>query len=189
LKRDRITFAMIMACPSFSLFFGYDQQRPETFPPRSSPRTRASSRAASAAMKNTDYFTFKEELRDEDAARGGAARARSSSSSISCRFHPAAQRGERPAILVEADATDPAGAGPAIASLQGLAAFVAQKDLAARWHPREDAAVRDTRSPSLQPRGRQAVQHRAGLDGHHPHDDHGDDDGAGHDARAGARHH
>jgi len=37
-------------------------------------------------------------------------------------------RGERPAILVEADATDPAGAGPAIAALQGLAVSVARKD-------------------------------------------------------------
>jgi len=38
-------------------------------------------------------------------------------------------RGERPALLIEADATDPAAAGAAIASVRELAASVARKDL------------------------------------------------------------
>jgi len=38
-------------------------------------------------------------------------------------------RGERPALLIEADATDPAAAGAAIASVRELGAAVANKDL------------------------------------------------------------
>jgi ABC-2 type transport system permease protein len=44
-------------------------------------------------------------------------------------FTRALLRGERPALLIEADATDPAAAGAAIASVRELAFSVARKDL------------------------------------------------------------
>ena len=100
-------------------------------------------------------------------------------------------RGERPAVLVEADATDPAATGNALAALAG-----AQPD-GARPRPRRarcaglraaPPAVRAARAPPLQPRGHHGLQHRAGADGRHPDDDDGDDDRARDDARARARH-
>ena len=99
-------------------------------------------------------------------------------------------RGERPALLIEADATDPAATGAAIASVRDLAASVARKDLtgALGIARRQAAAVRGARAQALQPGGHHAAQHRAGPDGRHPDDDHGDDDRPCDDARARARH-
>ncbi len=100
-------------------------------------------------------------------------------------------RGERPVLLVEADASDPVrhrqrdrGARRSSPSrrwqrdLQGPLAELA----AAR------AAVRRARAPPLQPRRRHRLQHRARADRHDPHHDHGADDRPRHDARARARH-
>ena len=50
------------------------------------------------------------------------------------------------------------------------------------------AAVRVRVHRALQPRGHHAIQHRAGPDGRDPHDDDGDDDRDRDDPRARARH-
>ena len=133
LKRDRITFGMIIGVPIVQLLlFGYAiNSDPKHLPTAVISADQSEfTRSFLAAMKNTDYFTFKEELRNEDEARAALARGEVQFVvNFPVDFTRRLVRGERPAILVEADATDPAGAGPAIASLQGLAASVAQKDL------------------------------------------------------------
>ena len=95
-------------------------------------------------------------------------------------------RGEQLAILVAADATDPSAGGNAIAALRAHR----RRGAGPRPRPRAGrgghgrAALRAGRAPALQPRGPVALQHRAGLGGHHPDHDHGDAHLAGADARA-----
>ncbi len=133
LKRDRITFAMIIGVPIVQLLlFGYAiNSDPKHLPTAVIAADQSEfTRSFLAAMKNTEYFTFKDDLRDEESARAALARGEIQFVvNFPVDFTRRLVRGERPAILIEADATDPAGAGPAIASLQGLAASVAAKDL------------------------------------------------------------
>jgi ABC-2 type transport system permease protein len=133
LKRDRITFGMIIGVPIIQLLlFGYAiNSDPKHLPTAVISADQSEfTRSFLAAMKNTDYFTLKEDLRDEEGARAALARGEVQFVvNFPVDFTRRLVRGERPAILIEADATDPAGAGPAIASLQGLAASVAQRDL------------------------------------------------------------
>ena len=133
LKRDRITFAMIIGVPIVQLLlFGYAiNSDPKHLPTAVISADQSEfTRSFLAAMKNTDYFTLKEELHDEESARAALARGEVQFVvNFPVDFTRRLVRGERPAILVEADATDPAGAGPAIASLQGLVAAVAPKDM------------------------------------------------------------
>ena len=145
LKRDRITFGMIIGVPIIQLLlFGYAiNSDPKHLPTAVISADQSEfTRSFLAAMKNTGYFTFKEELRNEDEARAALARGEVQFVvNFPVDFTRRLVRGERPAILVEADATDPAGAGPAIASLQGLAASVAQKDLQGPLAPLAKTAV------------------------------------------------
>ena len=133
LKRDRITFAMIVGVPIAQLvLFGYAiNSDPKHLPTVVVAADQSEfTRTFLAAMRNTDYFTFKEDLRTEEEARAALARGEVQFVvNIPADFTSRLVRGERPAILVEADATDPAGAGPAIASLSALVNAVAQKDL------------------------------------------------------------
>ena len=133
LKRDRITFGMIVGVPIAQLLlFGYAiNSDPKHLPTAVVSADQSEfTRSFLAAMSNTDYFTFRDELHDEEAARAALARGEVQFVvNFPADFTRRLVRGERPAVLVEADATDPAGAGPAIAALQGLVVSVARKDL------------------------------------------------------------
>ena len=62
-----------------------------------------------AAMKTSGYFAFVAELPDEEAARAALARGEVQFVvSFPADFTRQLLRGERPALLIEADATDPA---------------------------------------------------------------------------------
>ncbi|HLX24256.1 MAG TPA: ABC transporter permease [Usitatibacter sp.] len=145
LKRDRITFAMIIGVPIVQLLlFGYAiNSDPKHLPTAVIAADQSEfTRSFIAAMKNTEYFTFKDDLRDEESARAALARGEIQFVvNFPVDFTRRLVRGERPAILIEADATDPAGAGPAIASLQGLAASVAAKDLRGPLAPLAKTAI------------------------------------------------
>ncbi|MFZ3322217.1 MAG: ABC transporter permease [Usitatibacter sp.] len=145
LKRDRITFGMIIGVPIIQLLlFGYAiNSDPKHLPTAVISADQSEfTRSFLAAMKNTDYFTLKDDLRDEAGARAALARGEVQFVvNFPVDFTRRLVRGERPAILVEADATDPAGAGPAIAALQGLAASVAQKDLRGPLAPLAKSAI------------------------------------------------
>jgi len=133
LKRDRVTFAMIVGLPIIQLtLFGYAiNTDPKHLPTaivvgENSPF----SRSFVAGMKNSAYFDVIETLPDEAAARHALARGSVQFVlSIPVDFSRRLLRGERPSLLVEADATDPTAITTALAALPGLVAPVAAKDL------------------------------------------------------------
>lgn len=133
LRRDRLTFAMIVGIPIAQLtLFGYAINTD----PRRMPTAVISAdhsemtRTMIAAMKISGYFDVVGELPDEEAGRAALARGEVQFVlNIPAGFTRGVLRGERPALLVEADATDPVAAGMALASVDRLARVVAAKDL------------------------------------------------------------
>jgi ABC-2 type transport system permease protein len=133
LKRDRITFGMIVGMPIIQLvLFGYAintdprHLRTAVVIGEQSEFTRS----YLAAMKTSGYFEFVAELTSEETARAALARGEVQFVvNFPADFTRKLLRGERPALLIEADATDPAAAGAAIASVRELTAAVARKDL------------------------------------------------------------
>ena len=195
LKRDRLTFGMIVGIPIIQLvLFGFAiNSDPKHLPTMLLDADRSEfSRSIVSALANSDYFAFVGEARGRGRRRPRArhGRARSSSSRSRPASRARSMRGERPAVLVEADATDPTATGNAVAALQPARAV----GLGARSH--RARSRRSRRSPArstcvvhraLQPRGDHAVQHRARAHGRDPDDDDGADDRPRDHPRAGAR--
>lgn len=133
LRRDRITFGMIVGLPIMQLaLFGYAiNTDPKQMPTAvitadHSPFTRS----FIAAMRSSDYFHITEELDNEEAGRAALAQGRVLFVvTIPPDFSRRLLRGERPALLIEADATDPMATGMAIGAATQLTQAVAQKDL------------------------------------------------------------
>jgi ABC-2 type transport system permease protein len=132
LKRDRLTFGMIIGIPIIQLvLFGYaintDPKHLHTAVLRGDQSE--FTRSYLAAMRTSGYFEFVRELDNEEQARAALARGDVQFVvNIPTDFTRRLLRGERPAMLIEADATDPAAAGAAIASVRELALSVARKD-------------------------------------------------------------
>ena len=105
---------------------------------------------------------------------------------IPANFERALRRGERPALLVAADATDPVAAGSALGALSQIVTSALRNDHAIPDTHR--AAVRGARARALQSGGLDRAQHRARPGRHHPHHDDADLHGAVGDARDRARH-
>ncbi|GAB3630556.1 ABC transporter permease [Pandoraea terrae] len=133
LRRDRVTFAMIVGVPLVQLtLFGFAiNTDPKHLPTAALVQDHSEfSRSFVAAMKNAEYFRFTEDLASEEAGRAALAQGRVQFVlNIPPDFSRRLVRGERPAILIEADATDPTATGTALAAVQQLAQSVAQKDL------------------------------------------------------------
>ena len=133
LKRDRLTFGMIVGMPIIMLIvFGYaintDPRHLHTAVLRGDQSE--FTRSYLAAMRTSGYFEFVSELENEEEARTALARGDVQFVvNIPADFTRRLLRGERPAMLIEADATDPAAAGAAIASVRELALSVSKKDL------------------------------------------------------------
>jgi len=139
MRRDRITFAMMLAVPLVQLLlFGFainsdPKQLPAALVALSQDRY---TRAMVSALETTGYYRF-------DHVVGSAAEAEALIASgevvfvvtIPSDFARRVDRGERPQILIEADATDPSVASGAISTL----GTVAQQALT-----RERGAVADT---------------------------------------------
>jgi ABC-2 type transport system permease protein len=139
LRRDRITFGMVVGIPIIQIvLFGYAiNTDPKQLPTTVVLGDRSEfTRSYLAAMKNSGYFDLVGESPDEASARTALARG-----DVQFVVHfPAGftrrlLRGERPAILVEADATDPAATGAALASVRELAASVARRELTGALAP------------------------------------------------------
>ncbi len=133
LRRDRITFGMIVGIPIAQLLlFGYAiNSEPKHLPTAVVISEHSEfTRSFLSAMKNSSYFDFVAEFDSEQAARDALARGEVK---FVVNFPPdftrRMLRGERPAVLIEADATDPAAAGTALATVSELATSVATKDL------------------------------------------------------------
>ncbi|KVV51598.1 mannose-1-phosphate guanyltransferase [Burkholderia territorii] len=133
LRRDRVTFAMIVGVPIIQLaLFGFAiNTDPKHLPTAvivadSSPFARS----FVAAMRNSAYFDIVATLPDETAGRHALARGDVQFVlSVPVDFSKRLLRGERPSLLVEADATDPVATASAIGALPGLVQPVADRDL------------------------------------------------------------
>jgi len=133
LRRERITFAMVLGIPVAQLLlFGYAiNSDPRNLPTAVIAADRSEfTRTYIAAMKTTGYFDIVGELPDEQAGRTALARGEVQFVlNIPVDFTRRLLRGERPALLIEADATDPSAIATAVGSVQQLVASVAAKDL------------------------------------------------------------
>src|SRR5436190_24095143 len=121
LKRDRLTFGMTIGIPVMQMFlFGYainaDPKRLPTavLSADSSPY----SRTLLSAMQTSGYFRITNTAKDEDEVEDLLAKGRVQFAvTIPENFGRKLVRGERPVLLVEADASDPAAVGNAVAAL------------------------------------------------------------------------
>jgi len=133
LRRDRLTFAMILGIPVIQLvLFGFAiNSDPKHLPTALLDFDRSEfSRSIEAALANSDYFHFVGEARDEEAAERMLAIGRAQFVvTIPAGFARALVRGERPAALVEADATDPMATANAMSALEALARSALVHDL------------------------------------------------------------
>jgi ABC-2 type transport system permease protein len=139
LKRDRITFGMVIGIPIIQIvLFGYAiNTDPKQLPTAVVMGDRSEfTRSFLAAMKTSGYFALVSESPNEEAARAALQRGEVQFVvSFPADFTRRLLRGERPALLIEADATDPAATGAAIGSVRELAASAARKDLTGALAP------------------------------------------------------
>ncbi|MCL2829885.1 MAG: ABC transporter permease [Betaproteobacteria bacterium] len=145
LKRDRITFAMIIGIPILQiLLFGYAiNSDPKHLPTAVIAADHSEfSRSFIAGLKNSDYFAISAEHLSEAEAQSALARGEIQFMvNIPADFSRRLVRGEHPALLVEADATDPMATGMALSALQQLAAAVAARDLKGVLNPQARQAA------------------------------------------------
>jgi ABC-2 type transport system permease protein len=133
MRRDRVTFGMMVGIPMMQLMlFGYAiNSDPRNLPTALRMADHGPfARTLVAAMRQSGYFAIVREAETEaeaaDLLRLGKVQF---VINIPEDFSRRLLRGERPTVLVEADATDPAATGPAIAAVRGLAATVFDRDL------------------------------------------------------------
>lgn len=133
LRRDRITFAMIVGLPVVQLaLFGFAINTDPKHLPTAVILADQSpfSRSFVAAMENSEYFRIVETLHTEEEGRRALAEGRVQFVlTVPADFSRRLLRGERPALLVEADATDPTATGTAVGALPSLVQPVADKDI------------------------------------------------------------
>ena len=133
LRRDRLTFAMIVGIPVLQLvLFGFAiNSDPKHLPTALIDFDRSEfSRSIGRALANTDYFRFVGEAASEaDADRLLATGDVQFVVTIPAGFARELVRGERPAVLVDADATDPMATGNAVAALSALARTALAREL------------------------------------------------------------
>ena len=154
LKRDRVSFAMIIMIPLIQLLlFGYAiNTTPRDLPTAVLMQERSDlARSILAALQNTKYFKVTQlphteaEL-DQLLASGQVLFA----IEIPANFERAVRRGDKPAMLVAADATDPVASGSALGALGEIVQSALEHDRAVpdagrpafeiRAHPRYNPA-------------------------------------------------
>src|SRR5690606_36172190 len=133
LRRDRLTFGMIVGIPIMELaLFGYAiNTDPKQMPTAVIASDHSEfTRTFVSAMKASDYFNIVEELPNEEAGRAALAQGRVLFVlTIPPDFTRSLLRGDRPALLIEADATDPTATSMAVAAATQLSQAVVRKDL------------------------------------------------------------
>lgn len=134
MRRDRLTFAMVLGIPLIQLvLFGYAiNSDPHRLPTAVLAQDHGViSRSLTQAMVNSEYFTFTEAVDTEDAARRLIERGEVQFVlHIPTGFERELLRGERPQLLVLADATDPAATSNALASIDRILEGVLARELA-----------------------------------------------------------
>jgi len=146
MKRDRVTFAMMVGIPLMQLtLFGFAiNSDPKHLPTAIRAADQGPfARTLVAALKTSGYFTLVREAATEaeahDLLQLGEVQF---VINIPEDFSRRILRGEHPRVLIEADATDPAATGPAIAAARTIAATVFARDL-----PGPVARLRGTDGP------------------------------------------
>lgn len=133
MRRDRLTFAMMIGVPVMQLvLFGYAINMDPKALPAAVVSADASpfSRSLVRSLENTGYFrVVAQPPRLAEAERMLARGEVQFLVQVPEDFSRKLQRGERPVVLVEADATDPAATGNAIAALQQVALTALDHDL------------------------------------------------------------
>jgi ABC-2 type transport system permease protein len=133
LRRDRLTFAMIVGIPVMQLLlFGFAiNSDPKNLPTAVHSQDNSTyARTLIAALQASEYFRVVAHVRSEAEAAQALASGRAQFVvSIPPDFARDLVRGARPVLLVEADATDPAATGNAIAALPQIAANALRHDL------------------------------------------------------------
>ena len=132
LRRDRVSFAMIIMIPLVQLMlFGYAiNTNPRHLPTAVLLQEESDlGRSILKALENTEYFAVTHRVSNEAEfdqllASGTVLFA----IEIPANFERAVRRGDRPALLVAADATDPVAAGSAMAALGQLVTTALQHD-------------------------------------------------------------
>ena len=133
MRRDRATFGMMVGIPLLQLtLFGFAiNSDPRNLPVAIRAADQGPfARTLVAAMKTTTYFTLTREAATEaEAERLLQLGEVQFVINIPENFTRDLLRGDRPTVLVEADATDPAATGPALAAMSSLANTVFDRDL------------------------------------------------------------
>src|SRR6266704_1478654 len=121
LRRDRVSFAMIVMIPVMQLLlFGFAiNTTPRNLPTAGLLQEDSDlARSILKALENTAYFHFTREVRDvaelDNRRQAGKVQF---GVEIPRGFERAVRRGDHPALLVAADATDPVAAGSALSAL------------------------------------------------------------------------
>ena len=133
LRRDRVSFAMIVMIPVMQLLlFGYAiNTTPRNLPTAVLLQEESDlARSILKAMENTAYFRFTREVHDvsefDDLLKSGKVLF---GVEIPRGFERMVRRGDKPALLVAADATDPIAAGSALGTLGGVVQTALAHDL------------------------------------------------------------
>jgi ABC-2 type transport system permease protein len=133
MRRDRMTFGMMVGIPLLQLtLFGYAiNSDPRHLPTALRLADQGPfARTMVAALRQSDYFAMVREARSEQEASDLLQRGEVQFViNIPEDFTRRLLRGERPTVLIEADATDPAATGPAIAAARTVAASIFDRDL------------------------------------------------------------
>jgi ABC-2 type transport system permease protein len=133
LRRDRVSFGMIVMIPVMQLLlFGYAiNTTPRNLPTAVLLQEDSDlARSILKALENTAYFHFTREVRDvaefDELLQSGKVLF---GVEIPRGFERAVRRGDRPALLVAADATDPVAASAALSSLSVVVQTALEHDL------------------------------------------------------------
>ena len=133
LRRDRVTFAMIVGIPIIQMtLFGFAiNADPKHLPTAVILADQSEfTRSFIAAMRNSEYFDIVSSLPDEQSGHRALVQGKVLFVlNVPEGFTRDLAKGARPSLLVEADATDSTAVGNALAALPSLARTVLQKDL------------------------------------------------------------
>ncbi len=133
MRRDRVTFGMMVGIPLMQLMlFGFAiNSDPRHLPTALRLADQGPyARALVAALRQSEYFAIVREAETEAEAAALLQRGEVQFVvNIPEDFTRRLLRGERPTVLLEADASDPAATGPAVAAARTLAANIFDRDL------------------------------------------------------------
>ena len=133
MKRDRATFAMMVGIPLIQLtLFGYAiNSDPKHLPTAIRAADQGPfARTLVQALRTSDYFVLVRETASEaEAQRLLQLGEVQFVINLPEDFSRQLLRGERPTVLIEADATDPAATGPALSAVRAIANSVLNRDL------------------------------------------------------------